>query len=91
MPCLFNRSSVVVARKVLWDKAIAWKAWTEVRRAATKASGEIGVEESRSGEESSGTGSKRAGSGGPNGDVGGVPKSISNGESWASESWGTEL
>ncbi len=53
VPCLFSRSSVVVAKKVLCDNAIAWKAWTEMRRAETKASGETVAEGSKAGGRSS--------------------------------------
>ena len=91
VPYLLSRSSVVVAKKVLCDKAMWWKAWMEMRRAAAKASGETEVAVYKSGEESSGLRGRIAGSGGPNGDLGGAPKSISKGESWARVSWGTEL
>ncbi len=61
-----------------------------MRRAAIKASGEtLGEGEKLGG--SSWSMRRRAGSGGPKGDLGGAAKSISKGESWASESWETEL
>jgi hypothetical protein len=67
-----------------------WKASTEMRRAAMNASGETGEPGLKSGG-SSWSRSDKSGSGGPKGDLGGAAKSISNGESCASESWETEL
>jgi hypothetical protein len=53
VPCLFSRSSVVLAKKVLCDNAIAWKAWTEMRRAEAKAAGETVAGGSKAGGRSS--------------------------------------
>jgi hypothetical protein len=79
----------VVAIKVLCDAAKAWNVWTEMRSASTKVSGETGWGSDWGG--SSKSGKVRFGSGGPNGDVRGDAKSISLGEMWPSDSWGTEL
>ena len=89
VPNLFNLSCVVVAMKVLWEAAKAWKAWTETRRAWMNASGEIWVGGKSGG--SSRSGKVRSGSAGLNGDLAGEAKSISKGEMCPMESCGTEL
>ncbi len=70
--------------KVLCDAAKAWKAWTEVRRASTKASGETMLGSWAGGPYKSGN--VRSGSGGPKGDCRGEAKSISCGEMCSMES-----
>ena len=85
---MFKRSSVVVAKKFLWDAAIAWKAWTEMRNVVAKS---VGEREDYGAWSWSFSWRISAGSGGPKGELGGDAKSISNGQSWAMESWETEL
>jgi hypothetical protein len=60
----------------------------DVRKASTKISGEMGdgVEGG-----SSRSGKIRSGFGGPNGDGAGKAKSISKGDRFPRDSWGTEL
>jgi hypothetical protein len=62
----------------------------DMRNAAAKSEGETGEVGSKLG---GSVWSQRinAGSGGPNGELGGEAKSISKGESWARDSWETEL
>ena len=90
MPYLLRRASVVAAIKDLCAEAMAWKAWSERRRAAAKSAGETAAVGSKSGG-SIWSSREIAGSGGPKGDLGGKAKSISKGESWAIVSCGTEL
>ena len=67
-----------------------WKAWREMRRAEAKSAGETIAAGSKLGG-SIWSQRSRVGSGGPKGEFGGKAKSISKGESWAIDSWGTEL
>jgi hypothetical protein len=65
-----------------------WKAWRERRRAAAKSAGETRAVGLKLGG-STWSQRERVASGGPKGELGGKAKSISKGESWAIESWGT--
>ena len=62
----------------------------DMRKAAAKSEGETGEVGSKFGG-SVWSHKTNAGFGGPNGELGGEAKSISKGESWAIESWGTEV
>ena len=63
LPYLLRRASVVAARKDLCAEAMAWKAWSERRRAAAKSAGETAAVGSKSGG-SIWSSRERAGSGG---------------------------